>query len=169
MAIVGRSLCHVLLAGALAGLLLPGALAQNQVAELQGQFNRENDATRKVKILTKLGDAQFALMRKETGEGKYEQALRTLEEYRDEVRTAETALKATGADAERKPGGFKQLQIQVRKGLREIDQTILAMPDEQRRPFDTVRRDLLLIDKELIDMLFPRQPGKDPEKEKPKG
>jgi len=169
MAMLGRSLCRVLLAGALAGLLLPGAPAQNQIGELQTQLNRENDPVRKVKILTKLGDAQFALMRKETDEGNYEQALRTLTEYRDEVRTAQTALKATGADAERKPGGFKQLQIHVRKGLREIDQTILAMPDGQRPPFDTVRRDLLLIDKELIDMLFPRQPGKNPEKEKPKG
>jgi hypothetical protein len=168
MAILGKCLRHVFLAGAIA-VLLPGAWAQNHIPELQTQFNRENDPARKVKILTKLGDAQFALMRKETGEGNYEQALRTLEEYRDEVRTAETALKATGADAERKPGGFKQLEIYLRKGLREIDQTILAIPDDQRPPFDVVRRDLLRIDRELIDMLFPRQPGKEPEKEKPKG
>ncbi len=169
MAILGRSLRHVFLAGALAGLLLPGASAQNQIAELQTQFNRENDPVRKVKVLMKLGGAQFELMHKETDDGNYEQALRTLGEYRDEVSTTEAALKATGTDAERKPGGFKQLQIHLRKSLREIDQTIMAMPDGQRPPFETVRRDLLRIDKELIDMLFPRQPGKGQEKEKPKG
>ncbi len=165
----GSSSRRLILAGTLAALLVAGAGAQNHIAELQTQFNRENDPVRKVKVLTKLGDAQFELMRKETDDGNYAQALRTLEGYRDEVRTAEAALKATGADAERKPGGFKQLQIHVRKSLREVDQTIMALPDSQRPPFEAVRQDLSRIDKELIDLLFPRQPGKNPQKEKPKG
>jgi hypothetical protein len=161
--------CRLLLTGALSALLLTGAGPQNRIPELQAQFNRESDPVRKVKALGKLGDAQFEQLRRETHDGNYGQALRRLEEYRDEVRVAEAALRASGVDAERKPSGFKQLQIHVRKSLREIDQIILVLPDSERPQFDAVRRDLAAIDKELIDLLFPRQPGKSAEKEKPKG
>jgi len=144
------------------------AQAQSAVDELQQQFQRENDPVRKVKILSKLGDAQFDRLHRETDEGKFAEALQTIAEYRDEVRTAEAALKATGADPERKPGGFKQLQIHLRKGLREISQTILLVPVEQRERFEAISSELAHINRELIDLLFPRQPGKKSEKEKPK-
>ena len=144
------------------------AQAQSAVDELQQQFQRENDPVRKVKILSKLGDAQFDRLHRETDEGKFAEALQTIAEYRDEVRTAEAALKATGTDPERKPGGFKQLQIHVRKGLREISQTILLVPVEQRERFEAISSELAHINRELIDLLFPRQPGKKSEKEKPK-
>ena len=166
---LGSSRRRLLAAAMLSALLLPAARGQENIAQLEAQFNRENDAARKVKVLRKLGDAQLEQMRKDTDDGNYAQALRTLEGYRDEVRGAEAALKATGVDAERKPGGFKQLQIQVRKSLREVDQTILALPDSQRPPFEAVRGDLLRADKELIDLLFPRQPEKNSDKDKPKG
>ncbi|HJY86170.1 MAG TPA: hypothetical protein VKE24_04960 [Candidatus Acidoferrales bacterium] len=144
------------------------AQAQSAVDELQQQFQRENDAIRKVKILSKLGDAQFDRLHRETDEGKFAEALQTIAEYRDEVRTAEAALKASGADPERKPGGFKQLQIHLRKGLREISQTILLVPVEQRERFEAISSELAHINRELIDLLFPRQPGKNSPKEKPK-
>lgn len=166
---LGSSRRRLLAAATLSAFLLPAAQGQENIAQLEGQFNRESDAVRKVKVLWKLGDAQFEQIRKETDDGNYTQALRTLEEYRDEVRSAEAALKATGVDAERKPGGFKQLQIHVRKSLRQVDQTIMALPDNQRPPFEAVRRDLLRVDKELIDLLFPRLPGKNSGKDKPKG
>ena len=166
---LGSSRRCLLAAAMLSAFLLPAARGQENIAQLEAQFNRENDAARKVKILRKLGDAQLDQMRKDTDDGNYDQALRTLEGYRDEVRGAEAALKATGVDAERKPGGFKQLQIHLRKSLREVDQTILALPDSQRPPFEAVRRDLLRADKELIDLLFPRQPEKNSGKDKPKG
>lgn len=165
---VGTSSRLLLAAAALCAMALLAAGAQNAVDELQQQFQRENDPVRKVKILSKLGDAQFDRLHRETDEGKFAEALQTIAEYRDEVRTAEAALKATGADPERRPGGFKQLQIHVRKGLREISQTILVVPVEQRERFEAVGSELAHINKELIDMLFPRQPGKNSEKEKPK-
>jgi len=169
MAMGGSSARRLIALAALSAFLLPGERRQENIAALQAQFRGENDPARKVKILSKLGDAQFQLIRKETDAGNYAQALQALEDYHDEVSTAEAALKATGVDAERKPRGFKQLQIHVRKSLREVDQTILALPNEQRPPFEAIRRDLLRVDKELIDLLFPRQPGKTPEKEKSKG
>ncbi len=137
--------------------------------ELKNQFSRENEPARKAKALGKLGDAQFDLARHAIDSSEFAQALRLLQDYRDEVRAAEASFKAATSDPERHPAGFKQLQIHVRKSLRELDQIILSLPEDQRAPFDAVRKDLLGVEKELIDLLFPRQPGKVPVPEKPKG
>ena len=166
--LVFGSRCAVL-AVALSCAFLPSALAQARIAELQAQFSRESDPVRKAKVLPKLGDAQFNLVRREVDAGRYDQALKLIEEYRDAVKAAEAALKASGLDAERKPAGFKQLQIHLRKSLREIEQILLALPAEQRPPFDALRQDLEGIEKELLNLLFPRQPGKNPSQEKRKG
>ena len=159
---------RVIVAAALSAILFPAARAQDRIAELQAQFNRETDPVRKAKILPKLGDAQFDQLRRQTDTGDYVQALRILGDYRNEVKTAETALKGTGVDAERKPAGFKQLEIHLRKSLRELDQTILVLPDDQRPPFQDIRQELAGIEKELIDRLFPRQPVKNPTQTKQK-
>lgn len=136
---------------------------------LPSQNKLDGDPVRRAKNLPRAGDAQFEHMRKELDAGDYPQALHILQEYRDEVRSTEQALKASGVDAERHPGGFKQLQIHVRKSVRELGQILLSLPEEQREGFDAVRKDLVNMEKELIEMLFPRAPGKNAEKAKPKG
>ncbi|HEX2711050.1 MAG TPA: hypothetical protein VHM88_02345 [Candidatus Acidoferrales bacterium] len=158
-----------ILTAAFSSLLFFAAPVQNRIAELQSQFKRESDPVRKAKTLTKLGDAQLELARRETDAGHADRALQLIEEYRDEAKIAEAALKASGLDAERQPAGFKQLQIHVRKSVREIEQTIQALPDEERPPFEVIRQELMHIDKELVDLLFPRQPGKSANQEKKKG
>jgi len=156
-----------LLAAAFAVLLV--AIAPARGAALPSQNKPDGDPIRRAKNLPRTGDAQFGQMRKELDAGNYAQALHILQEYRDEVRSTEQALKATGVDAERHPAGFKQLQIHVRKSVRELEQVLLSLPEEQRDPFDAVRKDLINIEKELIEMLFPRPPGKTADREKPKG
>jgi len=133
------------------------------------QFAQESDPVRKAKALPRLGEAQFEQVRKEIAAQSYDQALHIVEDYRDEVRGAVAALKSTGVNAERRPSGFKQLQIHLRKSLRELDQTLLALPDDQRPPFESIRQELLSTEKELLDLLFPRKPGKGRSPEKPKG
>ena len=51
------------------------------------------------------------------------------------------------------------MQIYLRKTLRDLDQIILIVAFEQRRPFETTRRDVAAIDDELFHILFPRQPA----------
>ncbi len=146
-----------------------GEPAQNRFAELRSQFTKEGDPARRAKALARLGEAQFKEIHREIDAVEYAEALKIAGEYRDEVRSMEAWLKSSGIDAERHPGGFKQLQIHLRKSLRELEQTILSLPDEQRDGFSAIRKDLLGVEKELIDLLFPRQPEKSREKEVPKG
>ncbi len=157
------------LAGAALLFLLASSLpAQVRIEDLRAQFNGESDPVRKAKALPPLGDALFELMGKQADADNDAAALRALEEYRNDVGNTVAGLKATHVDAEKKPAGFKQLQIHVRKSIRRLSERILVLPFDLRSPFETIRRELEQDDKELIDMLFPRQPGRHADRKPPK-
>ena len=121
------------------------------------RYQQETDPVRKARALAKLGDDQIALARKQLKDGEDVAALHTLEQYRDEVQKTAAGLKATGIDAEKKPAGFKELQINLREAIRRIDDLILTIPVDKRPFFRVVRSDLAKTQNDLIDALFPRQ------------
>jgi len=155
----------VALGAGLVLLVAAPARAQDRMAELRQQFESETDPVRKAKALTRLGNAQWDAARKASAADDYAEARRLVLQYLDDTETAVKALKASGIDAEKKPRGFKELQIHARKSLRELEQMILWVPAEERGSLEVYRRDLRDIEKQLINVLFPRQPGK----EAPKG
>ena len=91
-------------------------------------------------------------------------SLHTLEMYRDEVRETVTALEAAVPDPEKKPAGFKELQISMREIIRRIDDLILTLPVDKRPFFRDVGTDLVKTQNELVDALFPRRPNLMPKK-----
>ena len=137
-------------------LLMPVA-AQTPLAVELKRYQRETDPVRKARALAKLGDDQIALARKQLKDGEDVASLQTLEQYRDEVQQTAAGLKATGVDAEKKPAGFKELQISLREIVRRIDDLILTLPVDKRPFFREVRSDLAKTQNDLIDALFPRQ------------
>ena len=78
-----------------------------------------------------------------------------------------TALNGMGVDAERKPAGFKELQISLRETIRHIDDLILTLQVDKRPFFRAVRNDLFTDQNELIDELFPRKPDRSSPKSDP--
>ena len=132
---------------------------QARLGALREQFQADHDAVHRAKNFWKLGDALLAEMRTEAEAADVAAAQRTFEEFRGDLRATLGALKNSGRNAEQHPSGFKELQIYLRKTLRDLDQIILIVPFEQRRPFETTRRDVAAIDDELFHILFPRQPA----------
>ena len=108
--------------------------------------------------MTKLGEAQLEETRRAGKAGDYNAVGMTLEKYRDNVRVAVDALKKQHPDAERQSNGYRQLEIHVRKGIREVEETILASPEGYKPPLEIVRQDLIGMDDELLKSLFPRRP-----------
>lgn len=133
--------------------------ATETVPELQARFDGESDSVRKAKLLQKLGDAQFEVARRAGKEGDNNTAGFTLEKYRDNVRAALGALKKQHPDAEKHSNGYRQLEIHARKGIREVEETLLVAPAEYKPPLEIVRRDLAAMEDELIKLLFPRRPA----------
>lgn len=150
---------------------LVSAETQAQTLEdLRSRFQRETDPVSKAKAFPKMGDVQLNEVRQLASQDKFEEALAMLDRYRDDAQLAYDALKSSRINAEKKSGGFKQLQIHLRRGARNIEDTVAALPFEQRQPFAEIQKDVERLDQLLIEMLFPRQPGrKDDSKPKKQG
>jgi hypothetical protein len=153
-----RTACLAILFG-IALVAFPLRAAADKLAELQAEFDRESSGVRKAKLLDKLGDAQFVQTREAGKSNDYNTVDMTMEKYRDNVRSAFESLKKQHPGAERHPNGYKQLEMSLRKGIREVDDTLLVAPAEYRPPLQLVRQDLITIDDDLLRMLFPRRPG----------
>ena len=140
----------------------------NTLEELQRRFDNEADGVNKAKMLPKLGNAQFQREREAEKAGDYETAGFIMEKYRDNVRAAFEAVKKAHPDAEKHPSGYKQLQIHIDTGIREVTDLLSAVPEPFRPPLQIVKTDLIQIDRELLHMLFPRRPGEKQPPPKPK-
>lgn len=130
--------------------------------ELQRRFDNETGGVNKAKMLKRLGDAQFDREREAAKASDYEAVVFVMEKYRDNVRAALEAAKKSRADAERHPSGFKQMEMQVESGIREVNDLLAVVPETYRPPLQIVKSDLLAMDKELLRLLFPRRPGEKP-------
>src|SRR4029077_9627361 len=141
--------------------------AQDRLSEDLAKYQHETDPIRKSRALVKLGDDQVDLATRQLKISDEVTSLHTLEQYRDEVHDMVTALNRVGVDAERKPAGFKELQISLRGTIRRIDELILTLNVDKRPFFRVVRNDLFMDQNVLIDELFPRKPDRNSPKSDP--
>ena len=157
-----RELRQTLGCAAMISLMLSPAVAQQSVAELQAKFDRETNSVRKAKLLVKLGDAEFEEARRAEKEGNNNSVDATLEKYRDNVRAALEALKKQHADAEKHSNGYRQIEMHVKQGIREVEDSMLAAPAPYKPPLQIVRQDLIAMEEEMIRLLFPHRPADKP-------
>jgi hypothetical protein len=149
---------HGLAVLASVSLVLPAA-GSDKSNELQARFDQETNSVHKAKLFEKLGNEQFAEARRASQTHDYKAVAEIMESYRDNARAVLNLLKKEHPNAERQLSGYKQLQIHVHKGIREVDESLLVSPDEFKPPLVLVRRDLASMDDELLVLLFPRRPG----------
>jgi hypothetical protein len=138
----------------------------DKLKEMQEQFDRESHAGGKVKDLQKLGALEFEAAIQASKAGDYVSVGLIFEKYRDNVRQAFELLRKQQPDADRHPGGYRQLEMEVRQGIREVEDALLVAPGEFRPPLEIVRKDLIEADDGLIHLLFPRR-SKEPVKASP--
>ena len=150
--IVGRVTCLIWLGAAI--FSCTASAAGGKIAELQARFDHETNPVHRAKLLEKLGDAQFDETRRAFKVNDLVTVGVVLEKYRDNVRVAFEGLRKKRADAERDANGYRQLEIHVRRGIREVEEILLRIPEEFQPPLEIVRGDLDAIDRELIRMLF---------------
>lgn len=149
-----RRLAIPILALALGG----SAGASETLSELQARFDGEINAVHKAKLMQKLGDAEFEEAGRAEKAGDYSKMGLLLEKYRDNVRAASDALLKANPDGEHHPNGYKQLEMHLQKGLRQMDQFLLEAPDPYKPPLQLVRQDLVTMDDRLLRSLFPEHP-----------
>ena len=102
-------------------------VAADKLKELQDHFDREPHAGNKVKILEQLGEAQFTAATNADKAEDYSAVGLTFEKYRDNVRTAFELLKKQEPDADRHGVRYRQLELQVRRGIREVEEMLIIV------------------------------------------
>jgi hypothetical protein len=153
-----------------AGLFAVDLFSVDKVTELQQHFDHESRASEKIKTLDRLADAQFAAESHLESTSNFSEAALIFEKYRDNLRVAFELLKKQEPDAEKHSPPYRHLELQTRRGIREVEETLLIAPLDLRPPLEIVRKDIVEMDDELIRLLFPRRtkiPPKPPEKEAP--
>jgi len=132
--------------------------------DLQARFDHESNSVHKAKIFEKLGDEQLAETRRASRASDFVTVGQVMEKYRDNAREVLGALKKQHPDADHQLNGYKQLQMHIRKGLRDLKEILLLAPPEVKPPLELVEQDLASMDDELLRTLFPPRPGrKNPE------
>ena len=136
------------------------ALRAGRPDDLQARFEHESNSVHKAKLFEKLGDEQLAETRRASRDSDFVTVGMVMEKYRDNARGSLDALKKQHPDAERQLSGYKQLQMHIRKALRDLKEILLLAPPEVKPPLQLVQQDLANMDDELLRMLFPPRPGK---------
>src|SRR5580698_4078329 len=136
----------------------PSDKSKPTTSELQNRFDNKPNSVHKAKIFEKLSDEQLAEVRHASQASDYNAVGTIMEKYRDNARAAVDALKKEHPNAEHQINGYKQLQIHIRRAIRDLKETVLLAPDEYKPPLQLVERDLALIDDELLQSLFPSPP-----------
>ena len=131
--------------------------AADKLSDLQARFDSETNGVHKAKMLQRLGDAEFEEAIRAEKSGDYSTVDLIMEKYRDNVRAASQVLEKENPDAERHSNGYRQLEMHIQKGLRQVDEILLVAPAEYKPPLQIVRMDLLTFDDELLRFLFPRK------------
>ncbi len=126
---------------------------------LQARFDHETNSVHKARLFEKLGDEQLAQTRRASGANDYTTIGEIMEKYRDNARVTLDALKKEHPNAEHQLNGYKQLQMHIRKALRDLKEIILLAPAEYKPPLQLVQQDLASMDDDLLRSLFPSRPG----------
>jgi hypothetical protein len=155
---------HALLSAFILFASAGSAAAQDALAKLRAEYAAQTNPVDRAKTLAKLAPHEMTAARGFLKAGDDDKTLAALEQYRDAVVATSRALIATGVDASRHSGGFRELQISLRMFIRRLDDLILSLQQDDRPAFRAVRADLEMAQNSLIDALFPeshpkRAPG----------
>jgi len=166
-----RSAASVLTRVEMCAVLLTAALfaapvrAEDRLETLRVEFHNQSDAVKRAKLFPKLGDALMAEMRKLESAHQYDPVAPLFLEYRDSAAQAYNGLVASGRDAEKHPGGFRELEMYLRRSLHALDELVFGLPFTDREALRGPQKDIEDLDDKLVKALFPR--GSDSHKTPP--
>lgn len=143
----------------LAALVCGGPALADEVDKQREKLNRTNDPVERAKITVKLGDALLDKLTIAFRKGQTERGDQLLTEYREAVLHAGRKLLASNRDARRSPGGFKHLEIHIRRGERRLADMGHLLNFEQVEMINETRDELENLRQDLLAALMSVEPG----------
>ena len=127
---------------------------ERQYQGQQAKLRRQGNTVKKVKILIKMSAIDLEIVSRRVRRGLYSDADRILERYAGTVGRAERVLKDSQRDPQRKPGGFKHLEISLRKQLRQLTDLRDLYPFDRQQAIDRTIACAEAVKRRMIAALF---------------
>src|SRR6185436_18288403 len=105
------------------------------------KLRRETDPVGHTKAQIRISEILLGLVGDAIKTGDYERMEQRLDEYTAAIRDAHQTMMKTGRDAHRKPKGFKDLEIALRRQLRQLEDIGGTLSFDQREHIDKARED----------------------------
>ena len=132
--------------------------AENRALELQRErekLEKEKDPVDRAKIGIKISDLLLDNVADTLRDGNYVEMQQELSAYTAAIENAHQALATSGRDAQKKSGGFKELEIALRKQVRKFDDYARMLTTDRREPLEKAKKLATGIRDKLLKALFP--------------
>ncbi|MGH9787394.1 MAG: hypothetical protein ACRD4U_01660 [Candidatus Acidiferrales bacterium] len=143
-----------LLAAVFLSLLVASLAPGDNLDKHRQELARANNPIDRAKATAKLGDELIKQVSDRYREGAYTDGEQLLDEYLKAVRAAYRGLQDSGRDARRKPAGFKQLEIHLRKSAHTLERIAQHTSTDAREPLVEAQTEVESIRSELLQALM---------------
>jgi hypothetical protein len=123
------------------------------------KLNRQTDPVDRTKTYINVSEILLSLASDAIKSGEPEVLGKRLNEYVGTIRDAHQTMMKTGRDAHRKPKGFKELEIALRRQVRMLDDLSRTVSFDQRDPVDKAKQEASDIREDVFRALFGEQNG----------
>jgi hypothetical protein len=121
------------------------------------KLTRLTDPVDRTKTDIAISEILLSLASEAIKTGEPEMLGKRLNEYMDTIRDAHETMMKTGRDAHRKPKGFKDLEIALRRQIRVLDDLAHSVSFDQRDPVEKAKAQASDLREELLKALFGEQ------------
>lgn len=128
-----------------------------QLEKEKEKLKKQTDPVGRTKTQIKISDILVTMISDTAKTGDMELMATRLDEYVSTIRNAHQTMANTGRDAHKKPKGFKELEIALRRQVRQLEDIGGALTYDQRESIEKARVQAAGIREELLRALFGEQ------------
>jgi hypothetical protein len=148
--------CLFLISGCAARLAEMTADQRSQRLVLErGRLPQLTDPVAKTKSYIRISEILLTFTADAIRSGMTGEVPSLMEQYITAVRSARDTMVESKRDAERRPGGYKELEIAVRGQLRALQDMNRQLPVEERKEIEDAIQAATSVRDEILRLLFP--------------
>jgi len=121
------------------------------------KLKRATDPVDRTKTEIRIAEILLTFVSDAANAGDQERLEQRLDEYRAAIQDAHQTMFRTGRDAHKKPKGFKDLEIALRRQVRQLEDIGQGLSFDQREPVQKAREEASAIRDQLLKALFGEQ------------
>ena len=121
------------------------------------KLNRLTDPVDRTKTDIAIAEILLSLASDAIKTGEPEALGKRLNEYVETIRDAHQTMVKTGRDAHKKPKGFKELEIALRRQIRMLEDLARGVTFDQRDPVEKAKEEASDIREDVLKALFGEQ------------